>query len=1310
MIDLEEAVRLIEKAFDQAREKGRVDWYLMAPPVLNNRLLSLTDRKFDPRRYGAKDLKELLVRLAPWVQLRKNEKSYIVEWRGHLLAAPSGSSPPAILKSGGVREDLWTAVVDYRSGKKYVWDFRLGCAREAVANDQNPVLPTLIPVELQVWRSEFLEAHKSGLEGVDLARLQRWKEESLSTVNLPQKLQSIWNKELTRRIRTRLEAFFAEHANDEIASNAVSQSDGTPIVDAPLLNEEAIRTARERGHTYIAGEILARAFAKADDELLELLLARAIAAWASPLQPAREPSSMQELVVRSDEFPAANLAIAVVVAIFRAKQHKREVLGSVGDLAFKVREEICRRFELDERVRPLEALKSAIAKLEESLARMEMAVDSFLKATPATAKIASVEVLKAGRQLQRFVLPAERTYLREIDLALGPVFRKFCECHERHDDTEVIRRAPELREVLARSSQSPSDGKDLSSVWLSFVAPILQHINALVDQATATGEVSLSPVLALMNPATKANLCSAGGETRLTFRLANSGHGQALDVTMEALAHSFDAIVELVEPRGEFSIGARSDQLVVLAILVGTPVPTLELPLKWICRTASGAERIFVDRISVSQQSVEPDWGRLLADPPYSLNPIKRRDRLFGRDSTLHQVRLAALAGASTFLWGQKRIGKTSLLQVLATELGSRSDTSCLVLRMGEVTSLHEGQLAHRIAVRLAEGVGATDLVPKEDHLGAGMNRLVPFVESLMVRRPDHKFVVVIDEFDDLDPAFYTGERGRQFIKALRSLSEIGLTFFFVGSERMDTIYSRHQSDLNKWRNIALDKIDNRNDCKALIAEPVRGAIEYSQDAIDSIVDYCGGNPFYIHNLCYQVFERCVQDHRTFVGEDDLQAIKHQLLQSLGQTNFAHFWEDNPELDVVTKVRQSAENCIALSCIAACGGSYGGLEELLQVQESFPISSDDRAGPTVMRGACERLKMRRILAAVPNEEGFRVSLPIFREWLTENADPKLLSIWTMYSAHARAAVQEDQVLDAPILDVATFPIPEDDLIAISQRLVYCGHQKDAAEIRQWLRQFDDENRIEIAYLLLKRLTERGFVNEGTRSRMLHRLSEMIGSRRLEVGNGRWNVVRGRYDNLCITYVDSEHKSGATTARELQKLMRPVKCAASSEVGVWMKSRLEDDVLVIVADDFAGTGRTLAGGLKSFEQHVEPTIWKRYLDEGRIAAYVMFAFPNGLMNVQRSCPGIEVMAAQTFGHELLALDEDADIFADESERRFASEMLTQIGRELTPQSPLGYGDQGALVVFHNASPNNTLPIFWSGGRVSERQWKPLFPRA
>jgi hypothetical protein len=150
--------------------------------------------------------------------------------------------------------------------------------------------------------------------------------------------------------------------------------------------------------------------------------------------------------------------------------------------------------------------------------------------------------------------------------------------------------------------------------------------------------------------------------------------------------------------------------------------------------------------------------------------------------------------------------------------------------------------------------------------------------------------------------------------------------------------------------------------------------------------------------------------------------------------------------------------------------------------------------------------------------------------------------------------------------------------------------------------------------------------------------------------------------------------------------------------------------VVVVDDFAGTGKTLSEGLKAFRRQIDPDVWKKYQMDRRLAAYVMFAFPEAIRRARQACPDVEVIAANLLGDDLRALDEEAELFSGDAERRFATEVLTQIGRELLPGAPLGYGDMGALVVFHNAAPNNTLPIFWSNGTVNERPWKPLFPRA
>ena len=82
---------------------------------------------------------------------------------------------------------------------------------------------------------------------------------------------------------------------------------------------------------------------------------------------------------------------------------------------------------------------------------------------------------------------------------------------------------------------------------------------------------------------------------------------------------------------------------------------------------------------------------------------------------------------------------------------------------------------------------------------------------------------------------------------------------------------------------------------------------------------------------------------------------------------------------------------------------------------------------------------------------------------------------------------------------------------------------------------------------------------------------------------------------------------------------------------------------------------------------------------------------------------------TFDDEVRALSVDAGIFEEEADRVFAQDVMLQIGRQLVPQNPLGFGDMAALVSFHNTIPNNTLPVFWSAGRANGREWKPLLPR-
>ena len=1322
-----EALELVRAAFLQAQRKQGPD-PAMNLAVLKNRLLQITDRRFDPRDYGAKDMRAFVAWLHPDVIIREGQPNSLrmIQLLEASTTQPSTASPidpvapvspspaPVLVESGSqslasgrIREDLWDAVMDYASGRTFVWDEEQGYARPAQTGDQQPRMPTITPIELAEWRITFLNAHKQELSGADLVSAQRWQEHKLQTNYLPVALRHPWNRELALRVRQRLQEFFTrlKSSTESPTETPTSEAEGEQFADD-------LQSAKDRGDGFSVGELLARDLVSANEADLDSLLAKIVSAWASPRGISKDPESLAELAEYLDSFSKDNLATAFINALKRMNADDLQITETTRDFAYRIRDDIALAYDVETRT-PAELCRTALAHLDDITAQAHAAGARFLRTTPATAKIASIELLKVSHRLRPLLIHAERHFLGDLDILVGPAFRKLCEAYEKNSDAEVIRRAPEYLESVKNQRPGRGDARLSSNVWRSFVQPVINHLILLVEEATSRGEVALAPALSLRNPITKADLRAPGNNIYLSFSLLNQGKGHARDVSLRPGASPSVSTLVLVDPPGPFDVPSGGEQLVRLRLVLNSTQQDVEIPIEWISRTNLGKPIATISKLQISQQVTEPDWAALLADPPYTLNPIRRVDRLYGRKTSLAKLLLAAMAGTSTFVWGQKRIGKTSLLQVLHSELSKRSDTSCILLRMGEVASLHEGQLACLIAQRLVDCSGTTEPVPGEAEFGAGLGRLIPFTERLLEKCPGRKFIVIIDEFDDLDPAFYTGERGKQFVKGLRSVSEVGLTFFFVGSERMDAIYFRHQADLNKWTNVRLDRIDSRLECQAMIVEPVAGVIEFSAEAIDFIIDYTSGNPFYIHNLCYQLFERSLQEHRTYVDVNDTYAVRQQLLRALGPTNFSHFWEDNPVLDAPEKRKQSAENCIALSCIAALGGRYESFEEIQEAQESLPIAAEDRARGEQLRSACTRLIQRGVLLQRKDGAGYVVDLQIFREWLGENAKSKLLPIWTDYLLNVRR--NEENARDrSPELDLdvesGAFPIAEDDMLAVAQRLIFCGRQKDVAEIKSWLRQFDDDGRIEIAFSLLKRIAEQGFINEGLRSLGIQKLEEMISGKRRKLGNGAWTIVKARKLDLALGYVDSDHKSSATTARDVQKLMRPGKISPVGDLGAWMHSNAAADSLVAIVDDFAGTGDTLVKGLRKFQRNTQKAVWDRFVEEGRLIVIAMYAFPEALEAVRKEFPQVDISAATILGEELRACDEDAGIFDNDAERKFASEVLQQIGRELNPAGPLGYGDMGALVIFHNAAPNNTLPIFWSAGFVGERPWRPLFPRA
>lgn len=111
MSELQNAHQLIEQAFEQARRSGKPEWWNMAIPVLKNRLLLLTDRKFREADFGARSFREFLRNASDTVEVHDAPLPGHVTLRSAAVADLPAEESKIVRRE--IRPDLWEAVLDF---------------------------------------------------------------------------------------------------------------------------------------------------------------------------------------------------------------------------------------------------------------------------------------------------------------------------------------------------------------------------------------------------------------------------------------------------------------------------------------------------------------------------------------------------------------------------------------------------------------------------------------------------------------------------------------------------------------------------------------------------------------------------------------------------------------------------------------------------------------------------------------------------------------------------------------------------------------------------------------------------------------------------------------------------------------------------------------------------------------------------------------------------------------------------------------------------------------------------------------------
>ena len=199
------ARELIERAFSLARRSGKPEWWVMAIPVLKNRLLQITGQTFKESDFGASTFREFLLSNTDLLEIDNSFMPGAVTLKSANRGIPSHDAKSP--QRNRIREDLWRAILDYSSGSRYVWDADSASSIVAPEGSLGPFLPTITPETMAQWKTEFVGDLSDKAED---SRVTAWQTQSLPTDALPPALRIQWNRFLKQRVQSSLKEWFVQ--------------------------------------------------------------------------------------------------------------------------------------------------------------------------------------------------------------------------------------------------------------------------------------------------------------------------------------------------------------------------------------------------------------------------------------------------------------------------------------------------------------------------------------------------------------------------------------------------------------------------------------------------------------------------------------------------------------------------------------------------------------------------------------------------------------------------------------------------------------------------------------------------------------------------------------------------------------------------------------------------------------------------------------------------------------------------------------------------------------------------------------------
>ena len=781
-------------------------------------------------------------------------------------------------------------------------------------------------------------------------------------------------------------------------------------------------------------------------------------------------------------------------------------------------------------------------------------------------------------------------------------------------------------------------------------------------------------------------------------KLVNEGADGANDCVLQVHKQPDLSFKDDIISFGRVEVGRSIVRAIHLACPPETSVLTLEYTLKWKDRSGSQQRSAL---LKVERQR-EIQWEQLEYIAPYTIQSITESQKLKGRNNQLSELRRGFASKSSFMITGQKRVGKTSLVKVFLSELRERENVLSLYIPIGELSAASGddlGRLGLELIKRVFEEYSDLFLtqidlpIPALEELRDNIGLFATRIRQISSRY-SLRIIFALDDFDELPTHLFTGSLGRSLFLALRALIDYGVSFFFIGSERLPTIMNEQSERLNQVKPLKVGYLD-RDALIALVEEPTEGYLEYTDSAISEIEVWSARNPYFATLICSAIWERALERRDCWVTEYDVSEAIQTLVRKSDRNSYKHFWSDSPLPDYEARKdyeTKSSYLLLTLSRLQTDPLTYANRNDVLANCKVF--------GREEAKLHFEELINYSILEIDPfHTELVRIRVPLFTSWLQHGGATELERD-EMDKRRRKAGITQRQEL------------PSSEVIVFKDKIFYRAESITPDEVRNWVAQFGSIDDQRLMLKLLHKLYEQGLYTEAKWRHALTQMHAMVRQKALEHDFDIYLGPRRQPQNIYITHSDSVGESGSAlvTLYRYQNNIPERLCGGPNKIFTAVGKNAQTKVIVICVDDFIGSGQSATEQLAKLTSRLHQI--PRWGDRVLFIYATVVGFEKGMKCIEEHIgQEIIVLSYKVLTEADRAFSPENSIFDTAEERNRAREIAHRIGSVLEKDNPLGWENSQALVVFPDNIPNNTLPIFYKQGvEYNGQLWRPLFPRA